>query len=218
MKIEDENTQSGFVAPERDHPDGNRGKLQLFFLFLVLLVAITGFAMTRGIANEKAVIAEQESQLTALRAELEEYQQAVEEKTDNMTDDGDGKTVSTDDTAKFTKTVQDFLKTFLTWDTYSKYTEIRNWLMTDYGLTPDSQVLTSFMPEVTEEALGNSNMRYTDVSIYEVSRDGDLVSYFALCSVRNRIDGNVGNGKVAVFYSIGKDGNLSNISAYALAR
>lgn len=217
MKIDEKDTQTGFVETDEKPSGENLGKIQLFCLFLAVLVVISGFSIFRSFTKTKLEIAEQERQLTELRAEIEEYQSSVDEKTPDDSDPDSSKTTS--ETGKdYTKTAQDFLKTFLTWDTYSKYTEIRNWLMTDYGLTPDNPVLTSFMPEVPEETFGNSNMRYTDVSIYEMSREDDQVSYFALCSVRNRVDGNVGNGKVAVFYSIGKDGNLSNISAYALAR
>lgn len=217
MKIDEGMTQSRFEPQHGTQPPSNLGKIQLLALVLAVILAICGFSIYRDMEKNKKLISEQKTELTALKAEVEEYEAALAEKEDTGSKPNTT-TSSGDPKAKHGEIAKTFLKTMLTWDSYKNYTDIRTWLSSEYGVAADSQLLTAFMPEVTEDALGDSNMRFSDLQSYEVKVEGDVVEYFALCTVKNRIDGNVGNGKVAVFYTIDKQGTVSNITAYALAR
>lgn len=217
MKIEDTTTQGGFVLQGTGNNGDNTGKLKLFCLGLLVLVLAAAFTIGRSISQTEKAIDAQKTQLAALTEELEGYQDAQKEAEDKKGDASD--TVSENDrSAKDYSLAREFLKTLLTWDSYQNYSDIRNTLASEYGMAADSQVLSSFMPEISEETLGDSNMRFEDMDAYEVHADGDTIQYFAICSVRNRIDGNVGTGKVAVFYSVHGDGSIHDISAYSLAR
>lgn len=218
MKIEEGMTQSGFESPHGNQPASNVGKIQLIALILAVILAICGFSIYRDMEKNKKLISEQKTELTALKAEIEEYEAALAEKEDTGSKPNTTTQTSGDPKAKHGEIAKTFLKTMLTWDSYKNYSDIRTWLSQDYGVAADSQLLTAFMPEVTEDMLGDSNMRFSDLQIYELKTEGDIVEYFAICNVKNRIDGNVGNGKVAVFYTIDKQGTVSNITAYALAR
>ena len=74
MKIEEGMTQSGFESPHGNQPASNVGKIQLIALILAVILAICGFSIYRDMAKNKKLISEQKTELTALKAEIEEYE------------------------------------------------------------------------------------------------------------------------------------------------
>ena len=169
-------------------------------------VRIIGSARTlnASIADQEKRIQQLTKEKEALSGEQTEETSGEEEEIDRKTADG--------------KAASAFLEQFLTWDSYEEYCRVRTWLMESCGASAEDSLLTNFMPECTEDAFGMTNMAFGSASSYVVSEDGENISYFALCEVENRNEnGDTGNGRVGVFYTLDGEGNVSGVSAYTLA-
>lgn len=185
--------------------------VKILCVVLAVLLFAAGVRIIGSARTLNASIADQEKRIQQLTKEKEalsgeeaEETAGEEEETDRKTADG--------------KAASAFLEQFLTWDSYEGYNGIRTWLMESCGASADDPLLTHFMPELTEDAFGTANMAFDSASSYVVSEDGENISYFALCEVENRNeDGDTGNGRVGVFYTLDGEGNVSGVSAYTLA-
>lgn len=185
--------------------------VKILCVVLAVLLFAAGVRIIGSARTLNASIADQEKRIQQLTKEKESLSgeeagetSGEEEETDRKTADG--------------KAASAFLEQFLTWDSYEGYNGIRTWLMESCGASADDPLLTHFMPELTEDAFGTANMAFDSASSYVVSEDGENISYFALCEVENRNeDGDTGNGRVGVFYTLDGEGNVSGVSAYTLA-
>ena len=185
--------------------------VKILCVMLAVLLFAAGVRIIGSARTLNASIADQEKRIQQLTKEKEALSgeeagetSGEEEETDRKTADGKAASV--------------FLEQFLTWDSYEGYNGIRTWLMESCGASADDPLLTHFMPELTEDAFGTANMAFDSASSYVVSEDGENISYFALCEVENRNeDGDTGNGRVGVFYTLDGEGNVSGVSAYTLA-
>ena len=184
--------------------------VKILCVVLAVLLFAAGVRIIGSARTLNASIADQEKRIQQLTKEKEALsgeetgETSGEEETDRKTADGKAASV--------------FLEQFLTWDSYEGYNGIRTWLMESCGASAEDSLLTNFMPELTEDAFGTANMAFDSASSYVVSEDGENISYFALCEVENRNeDGDTGNGRVGVFYTLDGEGNVSGVSAYTLA-
>ena len=185
--------------------------VKILCVVLAVLLFAAGVRIIGSARTLNASIADQEKRIQQLTKEKEALSgeeagetSGEEEETDRKTADG--------------KAASAFLEQFLTWDSYEGYNGIRTWLMESCGASAEDSLLTNFMPELTEDAFGTANMAFDSASSYVVSEDGENISYFALCEVENRNeDGDTGNGRVGVFYTLDGEGNVSGVSAYTLA-
>lgn len=211
MKITTEQETSGFVTePENETPTGNGGKLKVLCIILILLIAFIGIRTVTGVRSAKENLASQKKEISELKSELAVLKGETKEE-----DPIAMPTPEESHAAKDSELAGEFLDQLLTWKNAEEYQNVRNWLMNDHGVSADDPLLTEFMPELTEEQIGNANMKCGDITTYRLSEADGVRNYFALCRVMNKTDNNTGNGKVAVFYSISKDG-ISGISAYSL--
>ena len=187
-------------------------KLRLICGVLVALLFLLGVRLSGSIRMLSGDIKAQEKEIAGLKAELAEQEKAEDAKAQEP------ETPEETRASKDSKVSSEFLGKLLTWKDHKQYADIRSWLMKDYQISKDDSLLTSFMPEVDEKTLGDANMKFGSAQTYLLSEKDGLRSYFAFCRVENKTNGNSGEGKVAVSYSIDGDGKVSGISAYALAR
>lgn len=207
MRIEQE-------LPEKNMP-GKRtaggGKLKLACLAFSLLLLFVGVRTYMDMGTLKETIAGQEAELAALGKEIDARggpRSEAQKAGDNAP--GSDKKEDAPEIA--------FLRKLLTWDSYESYCQVRDWLKNDCNAGKKEQLLSEFMPNVKEDNFGDANMKFKEADVYPVSQEEGGTGYFALCKVANRINGNTGTGKVAIFFSMDKENNISGISAYTLVR
>lgn len=197
---------------------GNLGKVKIACIVFAVLVFILGIRLIGTYRNLSAEVADQEKRIERLTAERDELAgtgDSSEEGTDTA------KEPEADRSETDSKHAAALLKALLTWNSYDSYCAARSAMTETYGVSADSQLLTVFLPEQSQEtfeAANVSSMEFDSASSYVLSEDGDQISYFALCqiSVKSK-DGNEATGtRVGVFYTLDKDGNFSDVSAYTL--
>lgn len=201
---------------EQEITETNRStKLPFFCLLLILLLLLVGFAFIKKIHRIENHIKEQDEQLSQLSDDIMKYQIGLDGYQTNTETTSD---VEPDRYGTDSQTAESFLKMLLTWNDYESYQTIRTTLVTDYGVDGASSLLTKFMPDVEAKVFGTANMKLKEITSYLVKEENGANSYFAICDVSSKVDGNTGNGKVGVFYTILEDGSITNISAYTLIR
>ena len=185
--------------------------VKILCVVLAVLLFAAGVRIIGSARTLNASIADQEKRIQQLTKEKEALSGEQTEETSGEEEEIDRKTADG-------KAASAFLEQFLTWDSYEEYCRVRTWLMESCGASAEDSLLTNFMPECTEDAFGMTNMAFGSASSYVVSEDGENISYFALCEVENRNEnGDTGNGRVGVFYTLDGEGNVSGVSAYTLA-
>lgn len=201
------------VTPSQEpKPAGRRPFLPYLAFGLMLLLLLVGVGTVRKIGAYGETLQKQEADIKKLKAEAESLKTGEPIPGDNTSTDGKPGRREQDN-----QTAADFLKHLLTWGSYEEYTSVRDWLASDYQVPETDAMLTVFMPKLDEQMFGNNNMHFEKARTYQVAEQEGAVSYFAVCDVSNKIDGNAAYGRVGVFYTISKDGAVSGISAYALA-
>lgn len=196
------------------HSNSNRHKkiLLLLVMGILLFAAFLFFWNKSRAASMEAVLTSQEAEIKELEEELAAVTAIEKPVTEESKQPKENRRV------KDTELAREFLKTLLTWRNYEVYCEVRAILQETYGISADDPLLTSFMPDVTEEVFGDSNMAFLKAETYLVHADEDHYSYAAFCNVDNRSNGNTGYGKVAVFYTIDGAENIQEVSAYPLVK
>ena len=185
--------------------------IKILCIVMAVLLVAAGVRIIGSARTLNASIADQEKRIQQLTKEKEALSREETEETAGEEEETDRKTADG-------KAASAFLEKFLTWDSYEEYCRVRTWLMESCGASADDPLLTNFMPELTEDAFGTANMTFGSASSYVVSEEGDQISYFALCEVKNRNEnGDTGNGRVGVFYTLDGEGNVSGVSAYTIA-
>lgn len=210
-------------------PTATRNRL-LFIVFVIgILVSVAHMLVARQ--NVLNHIAEQKKEIAKLDKELKNYDD-VEPVNTETTEEGqtatEGTTVAENTEVPATEepkdaktiakeTAEPMLNALLNWSDYTTYINNRNTLISTYGADPASDVFIQFMPEVTQEAFGNLNMKLKDFTPYVLQESDGVTSYAALCYISSNVKGRSGNGKVMVLYQITADGAITNIRPYTLA-
>ena len=129
--------------------------------------------------------------------------------------------VATDD-----RIATEIIKTATTWSDADSYNAARTKLRDDYKFTDDSQMLSTFMPEVKDAPLGQDgkmintinayglNMTYVKMHSYVVGIDNGVYSYFTVVDVLSKdAQGHTGEGTIIFTYDVDANGTVSNMVA-----
>lgn len=215
MKLEPQKQQpqEGHIVSNTSKPsdDGMLRKVQIICGVLAVVLVIFSIRFVGSVREYQTTLADQKAEIATLQDTLKELKDA-----NDAADVKAEEAAKEDRSLRDNKLAGDFAKKLLTWDSYDTYTGVRTWLQESYQVAADDSLLTSFLPDLPKETVENFNMKFEGATSYEVKTDGDVRSYFALCEVSNKIDGNTGKGHVGLFYTIDKDGKFSNLSAYTL--
>lgn len=188
-------------------------KVQIACVILAIVLVVFGIRFAETIKAKQATIADQKTKIATLQDTLTDVRDANEKK-----EAEEEKESKEDRTLRDNQLASEFAKKLLTYQSYEEYQQIRTWLKETYHVAADDNLLTSFFPELPKETVEASNMKFEGATSYQIKTDGDQRSYFALCRVSNKIDGNSGSGHVGLFYTIDGDGTMHTISAYTLVR
>ncbi len=212
MKMQPDNYEGGFVPSSEGKPTDSTMKLKIACVVLAILLLFLGIRTIGGIRSTEKHIAKQKTQIEELKKELEQYEDTKKaEEAEEQTPEESRKQADA-------KASEIFFKKLLTWNSHEGYEGVRNWLLKDLGMKETDSLLTSFMPKLSAETLGESNMKFDSAETYFTGETEGIRNYFAICKVTNKLDGNSGSGHVGIFYSVDGEGNISNASAFSLAR
>ena len=188
----------------------------------VMLLGIVTFVVTD--MQRSAVLASQQSEIATLTQQKQEASDKRTSEVNTVTKNSFGLDISrvaTDD-----RLVSQIIKTATTWSDSESYTNARNTLRDDYKIADDSQMLTTFMPEVQDMALGQGgkkintidayglNMTYVNMHSYVVGIDNGVYSYFTVVDVLSKdAQGHSGEGNIIFTYDVDANGTVSNMVA-----
>lgn len=128
--------------------------------------------------------------------------------------------------------VDAFFKKIFTWSSADEYNAVRDELLQSDMLAADNSLLTILFPELQEgqDASGDSsniiddgvygqlNMTYDSMTSHVIGIDGTTYSYFTEITVLSQVAGGTANsGEIVVTYSVDKDGQILDLSAYTVA-
>ena len=126
--------------------------------------------------------------------------------------------------------LKSFVKTIFNWDGVTGYNKTRSELMDTWGFTADSRLLSSYMPDISEDTSKQDAIEGTKISCkpdqnvqqFVLSNDGKNMSYFLICEVYNTLETDNGTstaiGTNSVRITINEDGTISNVSVQQLAQ
>lgn len=169
--------------------------------------------------------------LSAQQTEIATLEQQKKDATDKRTSEVNTVTknsfgVDTSRIATDDRIVTEIIKVATTWSDSDSYKTARNTLRDDYKFTDDSQMLSTFMPEVQDAPLGQDgkmintidayglNMTYVKMHSYVVNIDNGVYSYFTVVNVLSKdAQGHTGEGNVIFTYDVDANGAVSNMVA-----
>lgn len=188
----------------------------------VMLLGIVTFVVTD--MQRSSVLASQQSEIATLTHQKQEASDKRASEVNTVTKNSFGLDISrvaTDD-----RLASQIIKTATTWSDSESYTNARNTLRDDYKIADDSQMLTTFMPEVQDMALGQGgkkintidayglNMTYVNMHSYVVGIDNGVYSYFTVVDVLSKdAQGHSGEGNIIFTYDVDANGTVSNMVA-----
>lgn len=188
----------------------------------IMLLGIVTFVVTD--MQRSAVLSSQQSEIAALTQQRQEASDKRTSEVNTVTKNSfglDTSRVATDD-----RLVSQIIKTATTWSDAESYNKARNTLRDDYKFSDDSQMLTTFMPEVQDMALGQGgkkintidayglNMTYVKMHSYIVGVDNGVYSYFTVVDVLSKdAQGHTGEGNIIFTYDVDANGTVSNMVA-----
>lgn len=126
-----------------------------------------------------------------------------------------------------------------TWGNGQEYDEVRNMLLNMYGLSQDSDFMTSFYPENVKVINGDTELNYIDntlinestgefvsfnsqfedMSSYVMNIDGDKYTYFSFVIFSSSDTAGAEAKSTAILtYTIDLDGYVSNVNGYTIAQ
>lgn len=125
---------------------------------------------------------------------------------------------------KDTEIAESFISTVMTWDTWDEYEAARQECMSVYGLSPDSDFMQIFMPEVPNSTLEGKdynsidtyglNVKFEELTPYVTNINAGTYSYFSLVEWSTHDANGAEAVTTSIFtYSVDADGNLINIDA-----
>lgn len=127
--------------------------------------------------------------------------------------------------------VDEFLEMVMSWDSHNKYEAIRKQCEEDYGISPDSNFMQVFLPEVPiavssdghkynmiddgdAEHPGGLNVRYEGFESYVTAISADVYSYFSFVDWSTRDgEGHENTSTVIFMYDVNGDGDILNVDA-----
>ena len=124
--------------------------------------------------------------------------------------------------------ISDFLTKVGTWNSYESYMAARDSIMSEYGLTEDSDFMKSFMPKInnrTDDAGNNYNkidtfglnVKFTDNVTYLLSIADDY-AYLSEAYMESKDDeGGEGRTRMVLLFNITKDGKISSVYGTSVA-
>ena len=188
----------------------------------VMLLGIVTFVVTD--MQRSAVLTSQQSEIAALTQQKQEASDKRASEVNTVTKNSfglDTSRVTTDD-----RLASQIIKTATTWSDSESYTNARNTLRDEYKIAEDSYLLTTFMPEVQDMALGQGgkkintidayglNMTYVNMHSYVVGIDNGVYSYFTVVDVLSKdAQGHSGDGNIIFTYDVDANGAVSNMVA-----
>lgn len=188
----------------------------------VMLLGIVTFVVTD--MQRSSALASQQSEIAVLTQQKQEASDKRTSEVNTVTKNSFGLDISrvaTDD-----RLVSQIIKTATTWSDLESYTNARNTLRDEYKIADDSQMLTTFMPEVQDMALGQGgkkinnidayglNMTYVTMHSYVVGIDNGVYSYFTVVDVLSKdAQGHSGEGTIIFTYDVDANGTVSNMIA-----
>lgn len=188
----------------------------------VMLFGIVTFFVTDMMRS--GALAAQQQEIATLTQQKQEVSDKRASEVNTVTKNSfglDTSRVATDD-----RLASQIIKTATTWSDSESYTNARNTLRDDYKIADDSQILTTFMPEVQDMALGQGgkkintidayglNMTYVKMHSYVVGIDNGVYSYFTVVDVLSKdAQGHSGEGNIIFTYDVDANGTVSNMVA-----
>lgn len=189
----------------------------LFICIIIALVAMIAYTVVSNVVFEKRLDAVQTT-IEDLTGEIETVKVTNREsvnQTASAVTGLDTKRVNTDD-ALF----EAFIKKCFNWKSAAEYNQIRSDLEADGTVGDNSNFLTIFFPELTDDSqiddgvYGNLNLSFKSMNSNVVNIQDDVYSYFTEVTVVSEVNGSTAEGSVVVTYDVTKDGTLSNVNAY----
>lgn len=187
-----------------------------------MLLAIAVFAVTDMQRN--AALSAQQQEIATLEQQKKEASDKRTFEVATVTKNSFG--VDTSRVATDDRIVSEIIKTATTWSDAETYNAARAKLRDDYKFTDDSEMLTTFMPEVQDMALGQGgkkintidayglNMTYVKMHSYVVGVDNGVYSYFTVVDVLSKdAQGHSGEGNIIFTYDVDANGTVSNMVA-----
>lgn len=187
-----------------------------------MLLAIAAFVITDTQRN--AVLSAQQTEIATLEQQKKEASDKRTSEVNTVTKNSfglDTSRVATDD-----RIATEIIKTATTWSDADSYNAARIKLRDDYKFTDDSQMLSTFMPEVKDVPLGQDgkmintinayglNMTYVKMHSYVVGVDNGVYSYFTVVDVLSKdAQGHSGEGTIIFTYDVDANGTVSNMVA-----
>lgn len=187
-----------------------------------MLLAIAAFVITDTQRN--AALSAQQTEIATLEQQKKDVTDKRTSEVNTVTKNSFG--VDTSRIATDDRIVTEIIKVATTWSDSDSYKTARNTLRDDYKFTDDSQMLSTFMPEVQDAPLGQDgkmintidayglNMTYVKMHSYVVGVDNGVYSYFTVVNVLSKdAQGHTGEGNIIFTYDVDANGNVSNMVA-----
>lgn len=126
--------------------------------------------------------------------------------------------------------LKSFVKTIFNWSGVTGYDKARSELMDVWGFTADSDLLSRYMPDISDDKSAQEGIDGTKISCkpdqnvqqFVLSNDGKNMTYFLICEVYNTLTTDNGTSSVigtnSVRISINEDGTISNVSVQQLVQ
>lgn len=204
---------------------------------LSIILAVLAIGLVCGLAvvytNQQSTLADQKDQIAELQSKKESAQAKADANVKSLVTDVTGY----DSTRKLNDDVKmrQLFKTAFSWDSGEAYKTARETVMKNYGIPEDSQFMTGVMAPLTEyEVAGYKgtegdgrkhnyiddnalNMSFTDMKSSVTNIDDGTYTYFAVVTTSSKDEKSASaSADVVVTYTMDKDGNIGNLSAYGM--
>lgn len=204
----------------------------ILLLLLTIGVYVKGTIKINGLTNE---LNELDDQLTKIKSEALLL---------GITEDEDGDVIIPDtetpvDVAELdwdsietrnNDLLKSFVKTIFNWNGINGYDKARSELMDVWGFTADSNLLSNYMPDISDDKAEQESIEGTKISCkpdqnvqqFVLSNDGKNMTYFLICEVYNTLTTSNGQSTVigtnSVRITINEDGTISDVRVQQLAQ
>lgn len=111
-------------------------------------------------------------------------------------------------------TLDSFVKLLLNWNGQSGYEKVRQTLINEWSFSKDCKLLTSFMPEITDES--DVSMVLSEYDTFVVSETDEGNAYFLVCTVKSNINSSP-FANIGLQIKINKEGTITNVTAQTLS-
>lgn len=210
--------------------NNSKSVLALVITGLIFLVSLgVSIVITRAY---NGTLTEQQSQIDVLTNKVSVMEVEQSNKDEEVFSNVTG--LNRERTKRDDEIITEFLDTVFTWSSYEEYQKAREAVMDEYKIKEDSDFINIFMPKITNSITGGNeynrideeglNMSYSGFKSYVSNVSSDIYTYVAEVSVASsyKVDGNEdvveSNSYTAIEYGIDREGNITDIKAYPLAK